>query len=206
MLNILFSNPLVFLVFFPGLLLAITVHEFAHAWMADYLGDPTPRAQGRLTLDPRAHLDPIGTLAIFLVRFGWGKPVEFDPYNLKEPMRDTALISLAGPVSNLLMAGILALVLNFIPIGPAWLAVGLIQTLIINVVLAIFNLVPVYPLDGSKILTAILPKETAYNYQRAMSQYGTWILLFLILPWNGVSPVSQLISPVISLIVGLLIG
>jgi Zn-dependent protease len=205
MLSILFSNPIIFLVLFPGLLMAITVHEFAHAWTADQLGDPTPRAHDRLTLDPRAHLDPIGTIAILLTRFGWGKPVAFDPYNLKEPVRDTALIALAGPLSNLIMASLLAIIVNFNVLPWQWLQFALVQLVIINVVLAIFNLVPVNPLDGGKILAALLPKDTAYAYEQAMQRYGIWILIFLIMPWNGVSPVSQLISPIIDLIVRLLI-
>jgi Zn-dependent protease len=205
MLSILFSNPIVFLILFPGLLLAITIHEFAHAWAADHLGDPTPRAQDRLTLDPRAHLDPMGTIAILITRFGWGKPVQFDPYNLKDPVRDTALIALAGPMSNLVMATILSLVINFNIVPWEWVQFSLVQLVIINVVLAIFNLIPVHPLDGSKILTALLPQETAYNYEMAMERYGTFLLIFLIVPWGGVSPASQLISPIIDIVVRMLI-
>ncbi|MBU1885144.1 site-2 protease family protein [Patescibacteria group bacterium] len=205
MLNLLFSNPLIFLILFPGLLLAITIHEFAHAWAADQLGDPTPRAQNRLTLDPRAHLDPLGTIAILLTRFGWGKPVQFDPYNLKDPVRDTALIALAGPISNLIMAGVLSIIINLSIFPWLWVNLALVQVLIINVMLAIFNLIPVHPLDGGKVLSALLPKETAYDFEQAMSQYGTLILIFLIMPWGGVSPVSQLISPVIDIIVRMLI-
>ncbi|MBU0579308.1 site-2 protease family protein [Patescibacteria group bacterium] len=205
MLNLLFSNPLIFLILFPGLLLAITIHEFAHAWAADQLGDPTPRAQNRLTLDPRAHLDPLGTIAILLTRFGWGKPVQFDPYNLKDPVRDTALIALAGPISNLIMAGVLSIIINLSIFPWLWVNLALVQVLIINVMLAIFNLIPVHPLDGGKVLSALLPKETAYDFEQAMSRYGTLILIFLIMPWGGVSPVSQLISPVIDIIVRMLI-
>lgn len=205
MLSILFSHPIIFLILFPGLLLAITIHEFAHAWAADHLGDPTPRAQNRLTLDPRAHLDPLGTLAILITRFGWGKPVQFDPYNLKEPIRDSALIALAGPISNLILAIILSLLINFNIFPWEWVQYSLIQLLIINVMLAIFNLIPVHPLDGGKVLMAILPQETAYNYELAMERYGTFILIFLIMPWGGVSPASQLISPIIDIIVRMLI-
>src|SRR3989338_2044892 len=112
MLDLLFSNPLVFAAAALSLLAAITVHEFAHAYAADRLGDPTPRLQGRLTLNPLVHLDPIGTLLLFVIGFGWGKPVQFDPYNLENPKRDAAIISFAGPVSNLILATIAALIFN----------------------------------------------------------------------------------------------
>lgn len=206
MIDLFFASPLLFLIIFPGLLLAITIHEFAHAWMADRLGDPTPRSQGRLTLDPRAHLDPLGTLAILLTRFGWGKPVEFDPYNLREPLRDSALIALAGPASNIIMAIILSLVLRFVSLPWEWLAVGLLQVLIINVVLAIFNLVPVYPLDGSKIILALLPPQAALEYESFMHRYGMWLLIFIIFPWNGASLVSQFIWPLVQIVVTALLG
>src|SRR3989344_2874340 len=105
----LLSNPAELLFIIPTLLAAITVHEFAHAWTADRLGDPTPRLQGRLSLNPLKHLDPLGTLMLLLFRFGWGKPVQFDPFNLKRPRQDGALISLAGPASNLSLALLLSL-------------------------------------------------------------------------------------------------
>src|SRR3990167_2370413 len=104
------------LYFLFGLIIAITIQEFAHAFLADRLGDPTPRAQGRLTLNPLAHLDPVGTLMLLIFRFGWGKPVIFDPYNLAHPRRDAGLISLAGPVSNIILAIGLSLILRFIPL------------------------------------------------------------------------------------------
>ena len=96
MLELLSSNPLAFIVIFAGLLISVTIHEFAHAITADKLGDPTPRFQGRVTLDPRSHLDPLGVIMILLTRFGWGRPVEFDPYNLKDPKRDSAIIAEIG--------------------------------------------------------------------------------------------------------------
>src|SRR3990167_3483958 len=112
MLGFLFTDPLQFLIWAAALVSAVTVHEFAHAWTAVRLGDPTPKLQGRLTLNPLAHLDPLGTLMLLLVRFGWGKPVVFDPYNLKNPRRDAAVISLAGPAANLLLASILSVLLR----------------------------------------------------------------------------------------------
>src|SRR3990172_8857289 len=96
-------NPVEFIFGLVALIVAITIHEFSHAAAAERLGDPTPRLQGRLTLNPLAHLDPLGTLMLILIRFGWGKPVQFDPYNLRHPRRDSAIISLAGPTSNIVL-------------------------------------------------------------------------------------------------------
>jgi Zn-dependent protease len=207
MLGLLTSNPFAFLITALGLVVAVTVHEFAHAFMADRLGDPTPRAQGRLTLNPLAHLDPVGTITLLLVGFGWGKPVQFDPYNLKHQARDAALISLAGPASNIILAIILSLLIHFVFPGNALLNVIFAHTLIINLSLAIFNLVPIAPLDGEKILYALLPRLTAIEYRQFMRQYGMIVLLLLILPiFGGRSPVSQLISPIIDFLATLLLG
>ncbi len=206
MISLLFSNPLIFFIAFGGLIISLTIHEFAHAWTADKLGDPTPRLQGRVTLDPRAHLDPLGTVMILLTRFGWGKPVQFDPYNLKHPVRDSAIIALAGPASNLLLAGVLSLILYLQILPFTLLEFAFAQIIVTNVVLAIFNLVPVYPLDGSKILVALLPKEAAFDYDRFMSQYGIFVLLALIFPWyQGMAPISFLISPVIQFMTSFLL-
>src|SRR3989344_291453 len=101
-----------FIFYIISLVIAITIHEFAHAFVADHLGDPTPRLQGRVTLNPLAHLDPMGTLLLFIVHFGWGKPVQFDPFNLRNPRRDAALISLAGPATNLVTATVASIVMQ----------------------------------------------------------------------------------------------
>lgn len=209
LVGLLFSAPLVFLLVAIALVVSITIHEFAHAWMADRLGDPTPRHQGRVTLDPRAHLDPIGTAAIFFFGFGWGRPVMFDPYNLKDPVKETALIALAGPASNLILATGLAILSALIPEGPALFLVlqGAMETILfVNVMLAIFNLVPIHPLDGGKIVLALLPRDLARDYDMFMRQYGTWVLIALILPWGGRSPVSFLVRPIIDVVVGLLLS
>ena len=204
LISLLFSDPISFVLVAVGLVISVTIHEFAHAFVADKLGDPTPRYQGRVTLDPRAHLDPLGTLAILLIGFGWGKAVQFDPYNLKDPKRDTALIAIAGPASNIILATVLSLIIGVLNLQGIAIAV-LLPIIFINVMLAIFNLVPVYPLDGSKIAQAILPKEVALEYELFMTRYGNFVLLALILPLFGSrSAISQLISPVIEFVITLL--
>src|SRR3989344_1475312 len=194
---------------------AITIHEAAHAWMADRLGAPTPRLQGRLSLNPLVHYDPVGTTLLLglvflralgfpVIPFGWAKPVVFDPYNLKNPRRDSAIISLAGPISNLLLAILLSLVLRFIISG---FLVDLVYPIItLNVVLAIFNLIPIHPLDGGKIFVGILPEKDAYEADLFLKRYGMFILFFLIFPTvRGTSPLVLVISPIINFILGILL-
>lgn len=202
MLQSLFGDPVYFVIWILSLVTVITVHEAAHAFAADRLGDPTPRSQGRLTLNPLKHLDPLGTVLLLLFRFGWGKPVIFDPYNLKHPRQDAALISIAGPASNILWAIVGSIVIYFLPsdISPV-----LYPFVFLNVGLAIFNLVPVHPLDGAKILLGLLPAEMAYEWEAIMNRYGIIILLLLIFPFSGVSPVIALISPIINIILKLLL-
>jgi len=193
-------------------LIAITIHEASHAFAADRLGDPTARLMGRLSLNPLVHYDPIGTslllLLVFLralgfpvIPFGWAKPVQFDPYNLKNPRRDSALISLAGPVSNLLLAALLSLIARFL--GGATF---LLPVITLNVVLAIFNLVPLHPLDGGKIFIGLLPEREAAEADLFLQRYGMIILFFLIFPSiNGTSPLFAVISPVINFVLGILL-
>jgi len=180
----------------PALILAITIHEFSHAFAADRLGDPTARLAGRLTLNPLKHLDPIGTLALIIFRFGWGKPVPVDYYNLKNPVRDSAIISLAGPASNIVSAILASLIFNYLAI-PA-LQPFLIFFITISVMLGIFNLLPLHPLDGSHILAALLPKDLAREYNNFSRRYGFIILLALIFPIFGTTPPIQalLIPPI----------
>lgn len=199
-----FTSPLTFIIWALALIIAITIHEFSHAYMADRLGDPTPRLRGRLTLNPLAHLDPLGTIALLLFRFGWGKPVPVDSYNLDNPRRDGALISLAGPASNLILALIISLIFKILP--PSYILGAISQILItMNIILAVFNLVPIRPLDGEKILLGILPSQIAREYEAVMAQFGTIILIFMLLPLGGTSPISSLISPIISALTSLLI-
>jgi len=185
------DNILNSLVKIVALIIAITIHEFSHAYMSDRLGDPTARSQGRLSLNPLVHLDPIGTLMLFIAHFGWGKPVPVDPYNLRHPKRDYALIALAGPISNILLA---ILVTLLIKIFPAPFIIFAIPLITLNLMLAIFNLLPFHPLDGSHIFPDLFPGNT-----------GMIILIFLILPiFNGVSLISYLLSPIIGFCLKLL--
>lgn len=204
MLSELFTNPFSFFVWLLALMAAITVHEFSHAYVADLLGDPTPRLAGRLTLNPLAHLDPLGTLMLILVRFGWGKPVPIDPFNLKSPRRDSALISLAGPGSNLIFAIFLSFFLRF-PIFHFSFLFFLLQPLIIlNVILAVFNLLPIHPLDGFKIVAGFLRDDWASQWEE-LAGLGPFFLLFLLLPFFGGSLIGNIVSPIISLILRLLL-
>jgi Zn-dependent protease len=182
---------------FFGLILAVTIHEFTHAFVADRLGDPTPRAAGRLTLNPLSHLDPLGTIMIFIARFGWGKPVPIDPYNFSSPRRDEILVALAGPVSNILLG---------VTLGIFYQVTGIYHPIIqiiavTNFYLAFFNLLPLPPLDGSKIFLNLLPIETARKWQDAFDRYGYFLIIILLfLPFAGSSLISFLISPPVNLL------
>lgn len=205
MFSTLLSSPILFFGTAVALVVAITVHEFAHALVADKLGDPTPRVQGRITLNPLAHLDTLGTIMIFFTRFGWGKPVQFDPFNLKNPKRDAAMIALAGPTSNILLAIALSLALRLLPV-PEIIGFIMAQTIFLNVSLAVFNFIPIHPLDGGKILIGLLPHRTAVEWDQTLHRYGILILIFLLFPFgNSQSPVSYLVLPIIQGILRMLL-
>lgn len=191
------------------ILLAVTVHEMAHGYAALHFGDPTAKMAGRLTLNPLKHLDPIGTLVFILTRaVGWAKPVPVNPRYFKNPRQDMLWVSAAGPAANILMAFAFSLLLRLILAGihvlPMFLAEPLFHIaqagVYLNVGLAVFNLVPIPPLDGSGILSGLLPSHLAYQYDQ-IGRYGFVILLILI--FTGL--VDKIIVPIIDLIVNLLL-
>ncbi len=177
-----------FLLIAPPILIALTFHEFAHAYVANRLGDPTAKEMGRLTLNPMKHLDLLGTAMLFIVHIGWAKPVPVNPYNFKNPKQDLLWVSLAGPASNLLLAFIFGLICRYMGIESLrtldYGLIGIIQFMIafgmiINIVLAFFNFIPIPPLDGSKILMGLVPQK----YERQIApymRYGPTILIALI--------------------------
>ena len=193
----------------PGIIIGLSFHEFAHAWVSDKLGDPTPRRQGRVTINPLAHIDWMGFLALLLVGFGWGKPVQIDPGYYKHRRRDEFLVAIAGVTMNLLLAVIFAIPARaMVRMFSGAVASDLVYNIYlmifyivsINVVLMIFNLIPCPPLDGWGILTQIFRLDR-YSWWYKVYQYGTWILLALI-----VFNVTDLIlTPLVSLIVGALL-
>lgn len=188
LISLLFENPAVFFGWIIALIVSISFHEFSHAFTANALGDMTPKYEGRLTLNPLAHLDPVGTLLLVLVGFGWGKPVPFNPYNLKYHRFGPALVSLAGPVSNLILIVVFGVVLKVLAaFGLAGGAVTqlLFIIIVLNMILMLFNLIPIAPLDGSKVLYTLLPRSLSWVAER-MEQYGPFILLGLILLDNFV--------------------
>ncbi len=175
----------------PGLLIAMVIHEYAHARVAVAMGDPTPRLMGRLTLNPMSHIDPIGMLCMFLVHFGWAKPVSINPYNFRNPRMGDILVSLAGPVANFVTAFIAMAVLFsvFSITGGMTHGAGMVLQLIIiyNIGFGVFNLIPIPPLDGSHVLKGLLPYELAEK-MAGLERYSMLILLVFLL-----SPLPELI-------------
>ncbi len=208
------DSILQFIILAPPLFLALTVHEFAHGYVAFRLGDPTAQREGRLTLNPLKHLDPLGTIAFFIFHLGWAKPVPVNPAYFKDPQKDMLWVALAGPITNLALAVISALMVKAVVLlaqtipysamGEAIL-VPLSSTLIasvwINLVLGIFNFLPIPPLDGSRILAGVLPPDLARSYA-SIERYG--FILLILLAATGV--LSKLILPLINFANSLLLS
>ncbi len=207
MLNQFLNNPLTGLITLLALVVAITIHEYAHAWVANLRGDPTAKAMGRLTLNPLAHLDPLGTLLLLIVGFGWGKPVPVDEFNLPQPRQDMALISLAGPGSNILGAIISGILLHIPLLANQPLIFSFLYVFILlNLILAFFNLIPLYPLDGSKILLAVLPADQVDDIDQILKEYSLIFLILLLIPIiRGQSLISLILDPLIRLSLNLLL-
>ena len=187
----------------PGLLIAVTFHEYAHAFVADKLGDDTPRRQGRLTLNPLAHLDPYGTFLMIFAGFGWGKPVEINPinFNRKVSMKGgSALVSIAGPLMNFILAIICAIIYGILlrtsivysKTGEIIMEI-ILYTMSMNIGLGVFNLIPLPPLDGSKVLLALLPSRAQEWHEN--NQHILYIIFLVI--W--ITPIAgQIVTPVIT--------
>ena len=193
-----------------ALVVGITVHEFSHAWSAAQLGDYTARGQGRLTLNPLAHLDPLGTLLIFVAGFGWGKPTPVTPSNIRIGERPgMAVVALAGPISNMVVAILAALPFRMgtVSIGDGIDSLFLQSIVLWNVVLAIFNLLPIAPLDGFKVALGILPRRAAATFQRT-ERLGMLILMVVVLVdvFTPIGILSRILIPAINIVRQLLLG
>lgn len=189
----------------PPLLVALTLHELAHGLVAYKLGDPTAKNQGRLTLNPLKHLDPIGTIAFFLIKFGWAKPVPVVPQYFRNPKQGMLFVALAGPLTNLMLALLSVLILKSIlpfalvltqneTVKMITLVIGLmlVHSVWINLVLCIFNFLPIPPLDGSRILAGLLPNKLSHSYLK-LEKFG--FILVLALALSGT--LSKIILPLI---------
>lgn len=217
MMESLFEDPAGFvqtlILMLPALLLAVTVHEVAHGFVADRLGDPTARREGRLTLNPLPHIDPLGALAFVLAGFGWAKPVPVNAGNLRHPVRDMAWVAAAGPISNFLVAfvGLIALVLVRRLLNAPFLAEPLVGMLSyvysFNLALGIFNLIPLPPLDGGHFLPYLFPRGS-WTLLHQLEQYGPFILLLLLLSGATryvVGPAFQFVSAIYFALVRLIL-
>jgi len=200
----------------PAILIALSLHEFAHGWASYMLGDPTPKSQGRLSINPLQHLDLVGTLLLFFVGFGWAKPVAVDARYYENPKRDMVKVALAGPIMNFFVAFIAILIRGImfrsgIYSGIALYAFNLLEYIVlINIGLGLFNLIPIPPLDGSKVLFAILPAKSYFSYMR-YEQFGMIALLIFIylgafdgflvtLRWSIISGMEEIVSNLLKLI------
>lgn len=175
----------------PSLIIASTIHEYAHALVATKLGDYTSKAEGRLTLNPLSHIDPIGAILMILVGFGWSKPVPINEYNFTKPVLHTAFTAAAGPISNMILVLISSFIFQFFPSLP------LLIFIVVNISLAAFNLIPIPPLDGHKIVRAILPFKLQYYWEQ-LEKFVPIIFLLFLLPF---SPLSTFTSTLIQWVI-----
>ncbi len=191
---------------------ALTIHEFSHGYAAYKLGDDTAKRAGRLTLNPIKHLDPIGTIMLFIAKIGWARPVPINPYNFRNFKRDTALVSLAGPMANFISAIAFSILFNFLNSAvmhgaQSILMIIIFYTIFINIALGFFNLIPIPPLDGSKIFGAFLPDRLYFKYQQ-FERKGMILFIAIILISNfaGLNIVGSVILPPIRFFVRMLTG
>lgn len=201
---LLFGDPMAVIGILVALVVGITFHEFTHAYIADQLGDHRPRAMGRVSLNPAAHIEPLGALMFVLVGFGWGKPVPVNVYALRPGRIGMALVAAGGPIANLVVATTFAAVFRALEIAGIG---GVAQEIVFyvvyfNVVLAIFNLIPIPPLDGYNVVLPFLPPRTAYTVQR-YAQWGFVVLLLLVfLPNSPLRALLGLGRPITELLIG----
>lgn len=184
-LTLLFSSPPLAFAWIVAILFSLTVHEFSHGLMAKFKGDLTAEREGRLTLNPIAHLDLVGFIPLLLFGFGWAKPVPFNPYNLKNPKWDSVLIAIAGPVSNLLIATICSIAFRFLVVGGMvspynLLTAFLFFLILLNLFLMLFNLIPIHPLDGSKLFFALFDAPKYEQLRQFVAIRGPQILMFAV--------------------------
>ncbi len=185
-LNLLFGSPAIAVAWLVAIMFTLTIHEFSHALVGKWRGDKTAEYEGRLTLNPMAHLDPTGFILLLLFGFGWAKPVPYNPYNLKDPKWDSVKIALAGPASNLLMA-ILAGITFQVLVGGGiiepmnLLAVFLFLLILLNLFLMLFNIIPVHPLDGSKLFFALFDHPKYQELRNLVATRGSQILFLAVL-------------------------
>ena len=202
------------LILAPILLMSLTIHELSHGIAAYWLGDDTAKRAGRLTLNPLKHLDFLGLIAFVIFKFGWAKPVPINPYNFQNFKRDTAITAAAGPISNFLLATLTALVGRLFGVSLVSLmysanlfSVIIYLTVFYNLALGIFNLIPIPPLDGSKILGGFLPDQEYFRFM-SWQRYGMFILLGLLLLGEimGVNVIGAIIMPPLQMLFRLLLG
>lgn len=205
LLPLLFRDPIMFFLLIPLLLYSVIAHEVAHGWAALLFGDNTARYSGRLSFNPKSHIDPLGTLALFLVGFGWARPVPVDYRNLGSSRRAIIAVSMAGCLTNILIATLAIFLLQFrIFQANHFFASALLITARINIILGAFNLIPIPPLDGSRVLMEFLPFNAKYQLAR-LEPYGFFIIVILL--WTGIlSPVITFIQSLILGLIGLLLG